>query len=193
MSVPLGVPDYDYSAARQTSKMSSFSQSSISMAMASGPPPERDRPGMRRKSSAQNLLSSFKSNNTSQPQGQTTSGGSISSPPGIPAYASAGIPTPTATVFNPGSFVSREDAQSLHSDSTLVNGAGPALSTGTSVEYLRDLVQKRIITLTYMRNVHEGRVFQEYACTLKCTNEGLQPKSLVPYHNDDKSRPRSSL
>jgi len=48
------------------------------------------------------------------------------------------------------------DTQSLHSESTL-NGGSPALPTGTSVEYLRDLVQKRIITLTYMRNVHEGR------------------------------------
>ena len=132
--------------------MSSFSQSSISMSMSSTQPPER--PGMRRKSSAQNLLSSFKSN-TSQPQSQTTSGGSISSPPGIPAYTGVGVPTPTTSVSNPTSFASREDAQSLHSDSAIANGA---LSTGTSVEYLRDLVQKRIITLTYMRNVHEGCV-----------------------------------
>ncbi|KAH9970414.1 hypothetical protein BGW80DRAFT_1330529 [Lactifluus volemus] len=34
---------------------------------------------------------------------------------------------------------------------------GPGSSPGATVEYLRDLVQKRIITLTYMRNVHDGR------------------------------------
>lgn len=150
--------------------------------MSSAQPPERDRPGIRRKSSAQNLLSSFKSNNTSQPQGQTTSGGSISSPPGIPAYASVGVPTPTAPVFN-STFVSREDV----SDSTLANGAGPALSAGTSVEYLRDLVQKRIITLTYMRNVHEGWVFRNPLALSSRPKDYLQTKSLVSYHNDDKS------
>lgn len=49
------------------------------------------------------------------------------------------------------------DVQSLHSDTVAAMGAGsPALGPGTSVEYLRDLVQKRIITLTYIRNIHEG-------------------------------------
>ncbi|KIJ23959.1 hypothetical protein M422DRAFT_217358 [Sphaerobolus stellatus SS14] len=42
------------------------------------------------------------------------------------------------------------DAQS---DSTAVT---PTFQ-GTSVEYLRDMVQKRIVTLTYMRNTHEGK------------------------------------
>jgi hypothetical protein len=36
-----------------------------------------------------------------------------------------------------------------------VGGSG---SPGATVEYLRDLVQKRIITLTYTRNVHDGCV-----------------------------------
>lgn len=31
------------------------------------------------------------------------------------------------------------------------------LQAGTSVDILRDIVQKRIVTLTYMRDVHEGR------------------------------------
>jgi hypothetical protein len=35
-------------------------------------------------------------------------------------------------------------------------GAGSGGSPGATVEYLRDLVQKRIITLTYTRNVHDG-------------------------------------
>ncbi|KAH9970417.1 hypothetical protein BGW80DRAFT_1330671, partial [Lactifluus volemus] len=35
---------------------------------------------------------------------------------------------------------------------------GPGSTPGATVEYLRDLVQKRVITLTYMRNVHDGAV-----------------------------------
>jgi hypothetical protein len=80
------------------------------------------------------------------------------------------------------------DSQSLFADSTTAAAAaaavGAALSTpgiflpplggnggvpggptgggggspGATVEYLRDLVQKRIITLTYTRNVHDGCV-----------------------------------
>lgn len=45
------------------------------------------------------------------------------------------------------------DSQSLHSD-ILAN----PMTQGTSIEYLRDLVQKRIITLNYVRNIHEGYV-----------------------------------
>ncbi|KAG8217245.1 hypothetical protein J3R82DRAFT_5334 [Butyriboletus roseoflavus] len=109
------------------------------------------RPTMRRKSSAQNLLSSFK-----PPASSPTPGGSISSATSA-AYAAA-VQTPSAST-TPG----REwDGQSVHSDTlsstaTLVANGTPAIAQGTSVEYLRDLVQKRIITLTYMRNVHEGR------------------------------------
>jgi len=110
------------------------------------------RQTIRRKSSAQNLLSSFK-----PPATGPAPGGSISSATGA-AYAAA-VQTPTATV-TPG----REwDGQSVHSDSlsstaTLVANGTPAIAQGTSVEYLRDLIQKRIVTLTYMRNVHEGCV-----------------------------------
>ncbi|KZV70782.1 hypothetical protein PENSPDRAFT_685213 [Peniophora sp. CONT] len=121
-------------------------------------PSDPPRPSMRRKSSAQNLLSTF--NKSTQPgaaSGSTT--------PSVPHY-----PIPTAP---PSSFTSaassiitastptaREwDAQSLHSDgtaSTAAPSAGGQPFTQASVEYLRDMVQKRIITLTYMRNVHEG-------------------------------------
>jgi hypothetical protein len=120
-------------------------------ALSSPPMSDIPRPTMRRKSSAQNLLSSFK-----PPASGPTPGGSISSATGA-AYAAA-VQTPTATV-SPG----REwDGQSVQSDSlsstaTLVANGTPAIAQGTSVEYLRDLVQKRIVTLTYMRNVHEGR------------------------------------
>ena len=117
-------------------------------------PPMSDisRPSIRRKSSAQNLLSSFKP----PPNGPAPTG-SISSATGA-AYAAA-VQTPTTSV-TPG----REwDGLSVHSDTlpstaTLVANGAPTVAQGTSVEYLRDLVQKRIVTLTYMRNVHEGYV-----------------------------------
>jgi hypothetical protein len=35
---------------------------------------------------------------------------------------------------------------------------GPGSTPGATVDYLWDLAQKRIITLTYMRNVHDGCV-----------------------------------
>jgi hypothetical protein len=77
------------------------------------------------------------------------------------------------------------DSQSLYADSTTAAAAaaavgatlsGPGMflppvgigggvgvggsggSPGATIEYLRDLVQKRIITLTYTRNVHDGCV-----------------------------------
>lgn len=118
----------------------------------SPPMTELSRPTMRRKSSAQNLLSSFKPVNGA---GNTATVGSISSTTSV-AYTSVSTPT---TIPPSG----REwDGQSVHSDTlsssaTLVSNGTPVVAQGTSVEYLRDLVQKRIITLTYMRNVHEGR------------------------------------
>ncbi|KIM49495.1 hypothetical protein M413DRAFT_438680 [Hebeloma cylindrosporum] len=119
-------------------------------------PQDPQRPTMRRKSSAQNLLSAFKAN---PPSSSSPVPPPLNLPPGhlnatTLSFASAATPT-TATP------VARDwDAQSLHSDSVGSNLAGaqsPPLGQGTSVEYLRDLVQKRIITLTYIRNIHEGR------------------------------------
>ncbi|KAF7305148.1 hypothetical protein MKEN_01230000 [Mycena kentingensis (nom. inval.)] len=86
---------------------------------------EASRPQMRRKSSAQNLLTSFKGN------------------PAVPA---------TPTVSTPKEF----DSVSLYSDTTTVNNP-PQGAAGTSVEYLRDIINKRIVTLTYLRGIHEGR------------------------------------
>lgn len=121
--------------------MSHFS--TIGMQEAQQQQPLVSRPTMRRKSSAQNLLSSFK--------GSTPGTGATSATNGLPY---TGASTPTAT----GPMGGRDmDVQSLHSDTVAAMGAGsPALGPGTSVEYLRDLVQKRIITLTYIRNIHEG-------------------------------------
>lgn len=108
-----------------------------------------NRPGMRRKSSAQNLLSSFKSS-TAQIQANMGANSATPSPNMPPA-------TPTA-VFSPVTQVSHNkewDSQSIISDplpplpvvqGQFING----------VDYIRDLVQKRIVTMTYLRNVHEG-------------------------------------
>ncbi|KAI0345078.1 hypothetical protein BDW22DRAFT_1325573 [Trametopsis cervina] len=100
---------------------------------------------MRRKSSAQNLLSSFKP--AAGPQAlQATI------PSALAALPYAPLPTPTTTTP-----MAREwDAQSLYSDS-VPPAMGAATPQGTSVEMLRELVKKRVITLTYLRNVHEGR------------------------------------
>lgn len=108
-----------------------------------------NRPGMRRKSSAQNLLSSFK-NSTAQIQANMNPNSATPSPNMPPA-------TPTA-MFTPATQASHNkewDSQSIVSDplppppavqGQFVNG----------VDYIRDLVQKRIVTMTYLRSVHEG-------------------------------------
>ncbi|KAG6865623.1 hypothetical protein C0991_000910 [Blastosporella zonata] len=104
---------------------------------------------MRRKSSAQNLLSSFKSSSSPPPLSIGTPG--ISPATGLSFAAAGGASTPTTV---PKDF----DVQSIYTDpSILVGATSPQLAQGTSVEYLRDLIQKRIITLTYIRNIHEGR------------------------------------
>ena len=118
--------------------------------MFSDQPPQR--PTMRRKSSAQNLLSSFKSSSSGSTTPQSLN----------PAFSSVTSlsfsSTTSSTATTPQT---REwDAQSLHSDtvgSSMGGAQSPSLpAPGTSVEYLRDLVQKRIITLTYIRQIHEG-------------------------------------
>jgi hypothetical protein len=105
-----------------------------------------NRPGMRRKSSAQNLLSSFK-NSTAQIQANM--GASSATPsPNIPPI------TPTA-MFTPMTQNKEWDSQSVVSDPL----PPPPIAQGqfvNGVDYIRDLVQKRIVTMTYLRNVHEG-------------------------------------
>ncbi|KAH9056754.1 hypothetical protein EDB87DRAFT_1779611 [Lactarius vividus] len=170
------------------------------------------RPTMRRKSSAQNLLSSFKpggsstsSNNTNNNNNHAATATSViaaGSSNNTTTTASSALPTPTTSGTSTPSlpqfaslhhaqqqqqqqaFVAlggpaaaaaaaatmREwDAQSMLADSPSpfpppVAGAAPGVgSPGATVEYLRDLVQKRIITLTYMRNVHDGHWFHTIA------------------------------
>ncbi|KAF5324834.1 hypothetical protein D9611_004250 [Ephemerocybe angulata] len=122
-------------------------------------------PPIARKSSAQNLLSQFKASNASSNSsipttislGGTTAvgGGSTMS------FTSAGSSTVNGSTPTSATPTAREwDAQSLHSDnvgSSLGGAVSPQIGQGMSVEYLRELVQKRILTLTYIRNMHEGQ------------------------------------
>lgn len=113
---------------------------------------EQHRPGMRRKSSAQNLLSSFKSppnSSAPQPSAQPLT---VSSSAAAAYTGPAGAPTPVSST----PMAKEWDAQSLHAEP--LGTTTPAI--GTSDEYLRDLVQKRILTLTYIRNIHEGYVIE---------------------------------
>ncbi|EIW60843.1 uncharacterized protein TRAVEDRAFT_165915 [Trametes versicolor FP-101664 SS1] len=118
-------------------------------------PIEAPRPAMRRKSSAQNLLSGFKSNTGGSGGGPPPSSFPVSAMPNTAGLPYSSVTTPTTATM------SREwDVQSLQSEgiAAAAGGAnGNPLVQGTSVEMLRELVKKRIITLTYLRNVHEGK------------------------------------
>jgi hypothetical protein len=115
--------------------------------MQAPPPPERAPLGMRRKSSAQNLLG-FKRD--------------------VP---DAGGPPPSA--YAPPPQTPREwDGESVASGTTYastgtlvpapsVGAPAGGLPQGASLEALRAMVDKRIITLTYMRNVHDGCVSRQ--------------------------------
>ena len=115
------------------------------------------RPTIRRKSSV-GLLSSFKApSGTAVVQVQSLQQQSLNLPMQLPPTPS----TSTPPIPGPMSIGRDWDTQSLYSDSTGASATSTINSTaatfqGTSVEYLRDLVQKRIVTLTYMRNTHEG-------------------------------------
>ncbi|KAJ3489913.1 hypothetical protein NLI96_g1802 [Meripilus lineatus] len=114
---------------------------------------QMQRPSMRRKSSAQNLLSSFKSNNTpQQPYPPTT----VSSATGLPFVQSQ----QQASGFqNSRDWDVQSQTETLASTTPILgsNGATAPVPQGNLVEMLREVVKKRVITLTYLRNVHEGR------------------------------------
>jgi len=120
-------------------------------------PVDVNRPGMRRKSSAQNLLSSFK-NSTAQIQANIN-GNSATSSPNIPPA------TPTA-MFAGTTQVSQNkewDSQSVVSDPLPPHPVAQGQFVNV-VDYIRDLVQKRIVTMTYLRNVHEGCASSRSSC-----------------------------
>ncbi|KAG8954073.1 hypothetical protein FRC03_011606 [Tulasnella sp. 419] len=96
--------------------------------------PTATRPGMRRKSSASNLLTSFKS-------------GMAIAPPISSGFVAAAM--------------SDWDAQSHYSEtSTAPSIPGPPLPLPTgqqSSDLVRDTVRKRISTLQYLKGIHEGQ------------------------------------
>lgn len=120
----------------------------------------QSRPSMRRKSSATTLLNSFKAGQNNPPPTAPATQLSMQIPSSS-LGTTFGNHTGTST---PVTATQREwDSQSMKSDSVSsqaplgqnVNGS-PSLAQGTTLESLRDLVMKRMITLTYLRNVHEG-------------------------------------
>lgn len=129
----------------------------------------QSRPPIARKSSANNLLSKFNTNNSASsssiPASLALGSGAVSIAQGntISFTTAGGGGTPTSAVPMAREF----DAQSLHSDnvgSSLSGAVSPQIGQGMSVEILRELVQKRILTLTYIRNIHEG-----------CVKSGIAP------------------
>ncbi|KAI5119102.1 hypothetical protein M0805_004872 [Coniferiporia weirii] len=123
----------------------------------------QSRPSMRRKSSAQTLLSSFKSPSVNNPPTTAPATQLTMQIPPAPPVSGQGGPGGAST---PVSTTQREwDTQSIKSDSVSSSAplnrgdasGSPALAQVASLESLRDLVMKRMITLTYLRSVHEGR------------------------------------
>lgn len=118
-------------------------------------------PPVARKSSTNNLLSKFNPSNSTPgssgpiPLSLGTSSVSVGNAMSFTSAGSGGTPTSATPV-------AREfDAQSMHSDnvgSSLSGAVSPQMGQGMSIEILRELVQKRILTLTYIRNIHEGCV-----------------------------------
>ncbi|KAJ3564112.1 hypothetical protein NP233_g8507 [Leucocoprinus birnbaumii] len=133
---------------------------------------------MRRKSSAQNLLSSFKSATSSTqsvnsipavPPPIQTGSGTISSVAGM-SIASALSSATTPTVSTP--LVRGDSTESQAQYTASLGATSPPLGSSTSVEALRELLQKRLVTLTYIRNVFEGRSYWFH--TLHITRAGLE-------------------
>lgn len=124
------------------------------------------RPSMRRKSSAQNLLSSFKRAESSATVISPSLSSQPNALPSIIGIPSAGLsyvaPTPTTGVprdwdvqsYSADSILS---GNTVSSTTALISNGSPALG-GTVVqrEELRSSICKRIAALTYMRNVHDG-------------------------------------
>lgn len=140
---------------------------SVAMAAPGAQPAQgqQPKPSMRRKSSAQTLLSSFKSSPSGLPTTAPPTQLSMQIPnAGMPSsYGGIGGREGARETGTPvdRTYAREWDTQSMKSDSTTpgamnaANGS-PAIAQGISLESLRDLTMKRMITLTYLRNIHEG-------------------------------------
>lgn len=151
---------------------------------------QMQRPSMRRKSSAQNLLSSFKSNNTpQQPYPPTT----VSSATGLPFVQSQ----QQASGFqNSRDWDVQSQTETLASTTPILgsNGATAPVPQGNLVEMLREVVKKRVITLTYLRNVHEGCVLVFSLSYHSRSGDTLcQAEPLVSHHHDYPQRIRPNI
>ncbi|KZO95751.1 hypothetical protein CALVIDRAFT_555511 [Calocera viscosa TUFC12733] len=127
---------------------------------------ERSRPGIRRKSSASNLLLA-----TLKPG---TSGGASTSASSAPSTTSPTTTAASVSSFNPSTISSSTtvakdwDNQSIFSESSEGRNVGSTISpTGAtmptqpagsaSADLLRDMVAKRMKTFTFLKSVHEGK------------------------------------
>ncbi|KZT52464.1 hypothetical protein CALCODRAFT_487107 [Calocera cornea HHB12733] len=128
---------------------------------------ERPRPGIRRKSSASNLLLATLKPGTSG--GASTGGNSVPSSTTSPTTTAA-----STSSFNPSTISSSTtivkdwDNQSIFSESSEGRNVGSAISpTGqniptqpagsASADLLRDMVAKRMKTFGFLKSVHEGK------------------------------------
>ena len=115
------------------------------MASPSESKPPSARPSVRRKSSASNLLiQSFGGTNKGGGAGPTVS--ALASPLGV-----GGI---TAVALNGVMYPSKLDTDSISLSTT---GESVANSVLNSLDELQEHIRKRIVSLTYLRNVHEGK------------------------------------
>ena len=127
---------------------------------------QQDRPQMRRKSSASALLS-FRSPSSASTNLMASTGTLVNNPAplavgGFNAPAASQSSTPAYSpdgMGSPGTSVTptlREwDAQSTSAYSEGHTSAAIGAGVGT-LELWRDTINKRIMTLTYLRSTHEG-------------------------------------
>lgn len=124
---------------------------------------EPARPAMRRKSSAQNILASFKPPSAAALPPAAVPAVPLQPPSSISSVSGMAIASALSAASqssSPALPLVRADTtpDAQYPDNLLFGTTSPPLGSSTSVEFLRDLVQKRLVTLTYIRNVHEGCV-----------------------------------
>lgn len=155
------------------------------------------RPTIRRKSSA-GLLSSFKAQVPSgsafsqtvstgaQPQQQSSSSQLPSTPP-ISSTSSSMTSSSMTSISHDW------DSASLHSESASSNTAYIQPIQSTSIEILRDIVQKRIVTLTYIRSTHEGFVLVLYMATSLIDVFSVNDIGFIPFFSHELNWIRHSV
>ncbi|XP_006458575.1 hypothetical protein AGABI2DRAFT_183594 [Agaricus bisporus var. bisporus H97] len=123
---------------------------------------EPARPAMRHKSSAQNILASFKPPSAAALPPAAVPAVPLQPPSSISSVSGMAIASALSAASqssSPALPLVRADTtpDAQYPDNLLFGTTSPPLGSSTSVEFLRDLVQKRLVTLSYIRNVHEGK------------------------------------